>query len=136
MKKKKLENMIFETFYGGGIFKDYKPKTNEILRFSRKRIANNFLRKIKEKILLNKKSLPVNIVKSKKFVKKKPVITHIITGLERGGAEGFLFNLLTNGLQGPFNNRVISLMSEGYYGALLRKKKNTIELSQSEKRSN
>ena len=122
-EKKKLENMIYETFNGEGIFKNYKPKTNEILKFSRKRISNNFLHKIKEKILLNKKSLKVNIVKSKKFVKKIPVITHIITGLERGGAEGFLFNLLTNGLQGPFNNRVISLMSEGYYGALLRKKK-------------
>ena len=32
-EKKKLENMIYETFNGEGIFKNYKPKTNEILKF-------------------------------------------------------------------------------------------------------
>ena len=46
-------------------------------------------------------------------------ITHIITGLNVGGAERALFNLLTNGLEGPFRNRVISLMGPGHYGPLL-----------------
>ena len=47
-------------------------------------------------------------------------ITHIITGLNVGGAERALHTLLTGGLQGPFDNRVISLMGEGHYGPLLR----------------
>lgn len=46
-------------------------------------------------------------------------ILHIITGLEVGGAERMLFTLLTNGLEGPFRNRVISLMGLGHYGSLL-----------------
>lgn len=46
-------------------------------------------------------------------------ITHIITGLNVGGAERALYTLLTNGLEGPFRNRVISLMGPGYYGPLL-----------------
>jgi glycosyltransferase involved in cell wall biosynthesis len=48
-----------------------------------------------------------------------PPITHIITGLEVGGAERALYTLLTNGLEGPFRNRVISLMGPGHYGPLL-----------------
>ncbi|MBB5514555.1 glycosyltransferase involved in cell wall biosynthesis [Rubricella aquisinus] len=47
-------------------------------------------------------------------------VTHIITGLNVGGAERALFNLLTNGLEGPFENRVISLTDMGHYGPLLR----------------
>jgi hypothetical protein len=47
-------------------------------------------------------------------------ITHIIIGLNVGGAERALFNLLTNGLEGPFRNRVISLMGPGHYGPLLQ----------------
>ena len=47
-------------------------------------------------------------------------ITHIITGLDVGGAERALFTLLTNGLEGPFRNRVISLMGPGHYGPQLR----------------
>lgn len=47
-------------------------------------------------------------------------ITHIITGLDVGGAERALFTLLTSGLEGPFRNRVISLMGPGHYGPLLR----------------
>lgn len=47
------------------------------------------------------------------------LITHIITGLNVGGAERALYTLLTNGLEGPFCNRVISLMGPGYYGPLL-----------------
>lgn len=46
-------------------------------------------------------------------------LTHIITGLEVGGAERALHTLLTNGLEGPFRNRVISLMGAGHYGPLL-----------------
>jgi len=48
-----------------------------------------------------------------------PSVLHIITGLEVGGAERALYTLLTNGLEGPFRNRVISLMGEGHYGPLL-----------------
>ena len=58
---------------------------------------------------------------SKKILYRAPKICHIITGLERGGAERFLFNLLTAGdLSKKTNNMVISLMSEGYYGPLLK----------------
>ncbi len=53
---------------------------------------------------------------------KIPTVTHIITGLGRGGAERFLYNLLSSNLQGHFKNNVISLMSEGYYGPLLKGK--------------
>lgn len=66
------------------------------------------------------------IIKSKVNFKKKPIVTHIITGLERGGAERFLFNFLTTNLNGKIKNNVISLMSEGYYGPLLKKKKYNI----------
>ena len=47
-------------------------------------------------------------------------ISHIITGLNVGGAERALYTLLTNGLEGPFRNRVISLMGPGHYGPLLQ----------------
>lgn len=47
-------------------------------------------------------------------------ITHIITGLNVGGAERALNNLLTGGLRDRFENRVISLMDEGAYGRVLR----------------
>jgi len=49
-----------------------------------------------------------------------PTVTHIITGLNVGGAERALFNILSNGLQGPFRNRVISLTGPGHYGPLLK----------------
>ena len=123
----KLENIIYETYYGKGIYENYKPVINEILKFSRKAIARDFLTRIEDLTLKNEMSFKVNITKSEKLNKDIPTITHIITGLERGGAERFLFNLLNYGLQGPFNNRVISLMSEGYYGPLL--KKNNIPLT-------
>ena len=51
---------------------------------------------------------------------KPPVVTHVITGLNVGGAERALSALLTGGLQGLVMNRVISLMDEGHYGPLLR----------------
>ena len=39
----KLENLIYETYNGEGIFKIYNPKINKILNFSRKKkIAYNF----------------------------------------------------------------------------------------------
>lgn len=53
---------------------------------------------------------------------KIPTITHIITGLETGGAERSLYNLLTSELNGKIKNHVISLMTEGFYGPLLKKK--------------
>ena len=68
-------------------------------------------------------------IRQKKFLIRTPVVTHIITGLESGGAERFLFNFLTTNLKGKIKNNVISLMSEGYYGPLLKKKKNTIKVS-------
>ncbi len=46
-------------------------------------------------------------------------LSHIITGLEVGGAERALYTLLTNGLEGPFRNNIISLMGPGHYGPLL-----------------
>lgn len=46
-------------------------------------------------------------------------ITHIITGLNIGGAERALHNLLAGGLQKYFDNRVISLTGMGHYGPLL-----------------
>jgi glycosyltransferase involved in cell wall biosynthesis len=49
-------------------------------------------------------------------------VTHIITGLNVGGAERSLFTLLTNGLEGPFENRVISLTDMGHYGPLLQER--------------
>lgn len=47
-------------------------------------------------------------------------ITHVITGLNIGGAERTLHSLLTGGLEGPLTNHVISLMDDGHYGPLLR----------------
>lgn len=46
-------------------------------------------------------------------------IAHVITGLETGGAERSLFNLLQSGLQQRYDNHVISLSGMGHYGALL-----------------
>ena len=51
---------------------------------------------------------------------KPPSVTHVITGLNVGGAERALSALLTGGLQDRVSNRVISLMDEGHYGPLLR----------------
>jgi glycosyltransferase involved in cell wall biosynthesis len=47
-------------------------------------------------------------------------ITHIITGLDVGGAERALYTLLTNGLEGPYRNHIVSLMGPGHYGPLLQ----------------
>jgi glycosyltransferase involved in cell wall biosynthesis len=43
-------------------------------------------------------------------------ICHIITGLNRGGAERSLYTLLESGLQKHFRNRVVSLLDMGVYG--------------------
>lgn len=48
-----------------------------------------------------------------------PIITHIITGLDVGGAERALYTLLSNGLEGPFRNQIISLMGPGHYGPFI-----------------
>ena len=114
---KNLENFLRSSYYGEGLFKAYKPNKNKILSFSRKHIAENFLREIKKKLSLAKFNRGI---KSKK---KIPKIVHIITGLERGGAERFLYNLISSNFNGKINNIVISLMSEGYYGKLLKKDK-------------
>ena len=50
----------------------------------------------------------------------KPKTAHIITGLNVGGAERALHTLLVGGLNHKFDNYVISLMDEGYYGPILR----------------
>lgn len=48
-------------------------------------------------------------------------ILHVITGLETGGAERTLLQLLDGGLMGQFDCSVLSLSGEGTYGSLLRK---------------
>jgi glycosyltransferase involved in cell wall biosynthesis len=118
----KLEDLIFKSFYGGGLFKTYKPKINEVLKFSRERIANYYFAKIKEKYLNKKNALSTKPRRLKELRYKKPRVIHLITGLERGGAERFLYNLICSGLNKKFKNTVISLMSDGYYGNLLKKK--------------
>jgi len=49
-------------------------------------------------------------------VKKKTRLIHIITGLNTGGAEWALYNLLYGGLADHFNCHVISLSDEGMMG--------------------
>ena len=120
---KKLEDFIYKHYNGEGLFKKFKPNINKVLSFSRKRIANNFIYKIKKLFSERKKSKSIKFIKPKKFNKKIPSVIHLITSLERGGAERFLHNLISNGLKGQFNNSVISLMAEGHYGKLLKKKK-------------
>jgi len=120
---KKLEDYIYKYYNKRDSFKSHKPSINKILSFSRERIANIFLREIKKNLLIKKKLKSIKFIKEKKFENKVPKVMHLITGLERGGAERFLYNLISNGLKGQFNNSVISLMSEGYYGRLLKKKK-------------
>ena len=120
---KKLEDFIYKHYNGEGLFRNFKPNINKVLSFSRKRIANNFIYKIKKIFSEREKSKSIKFIKPKKFNKKIPSVIHLITGLERGGAERFLNNLVSNGLKGQFNNSVISLMTEGYYGKLLKKKK-------------
>ena len=119
----KLENFIFKCYHTDELSVNYKPNINKVLSFSRELIANNFLREIKKKFLATKKLRIIKFIKPKKFDNKLPRVIHLITGLERGGAERFLYNLISNGLKGQFNNSVISLMGEGYYGKLLKKKK-------------
>ena len=123
--KKKLEDLLCKSYYGGGLFKTYKPKIDEVLKFSRERIADNYLYTIKKKFLANQKLPLTKLSRIIKLNNKKPKVIHLITGLERGGAERFLYNLINNGLNEKFDNSVISLMSEGYYGNLLKKKKNS-----------
>ena len=51
---KKLEDVLRSTYYGGGLFKAYKPNNNKLLSFSREHIAEVFLREIKKKIITSK----------------------------------------------------------------------------------
>ena len=118
----KIEKLLIETIRGNGLFDKYNPKFDEVVKFSREKIANQYFDMLND--FVTKKissSLPILNIQPNGEIKTLPTITHIITGLERGGAERSLYNLLTNGLEGPFKNRVISLMSEGYYGPLLKK---------------
>ena len=47
-------------------------------------------------------------------------ILHVITGLDRGGAEAVLARLAAHGDRGRFPSLVVSLTGEGVYGAALR----------------
>lgn len=49
-------------------------------------------------------------------------ILHIITGLDQGGAERSLVNLLGSDFSRRFDNRVLSLGGLGHYGLLLRER--------------
>ena len=51
----KLEKILYDSYFGKGIFKNYKPNINQILKYSRKHIANDFLKNIKEKIYIKSK---------------------------------------------------------------------------------
>ncbi|ENY81455.1 glycosyltransferase [Sphingopyxis sp. MC1] len=48
-----------------------------------------------------------------------PRVLHVITGLDTGGAERSLFNLLQSRLRDRFDNQVVSLSGPGHYGPLL-----------------
>ena len=69
---------------------------DEVLKFSRERIADNYLYTIKKKFLANQKLPLTKLSRIIKSNKKKPKVIHLITGLERGGAERFLYNLINN----------------------------------------
>ncbi|WP_326524822.1 glycosyltransferase [Sphingomonas sp.] len=49
-----------------------------------------------------------------------PVILHVISGLRTGGAERALYRLVSNGLARAFDTHVVSMDTEGTYGAPLR----------------
>jgi len=51
----------------------------------------------------------------------KPRVVHVITGLDVGGAERSLFNLLQSGLQEHWDNHVVSLSGAGHYGPELER---------------
>lgn len=53
-------------------------------------------------------------IKEEGIYKKR--ITHIITGLDNGGAESMLYKVLKNRDNNKFNFKVISLGNEGFYG--------------------
>lgn len=50
---------------------------------------------------------------------KRPTVLHIITGLNDGGAEAVMFNLIKDAT--GFEHKVISLMGEGKYGPLIKR---------------
>src|SRR5699024_10971105 len=51
----------------------------------------------------------------------KVTVTHIITGLNMGGAETMLYKLLKNIDKTKFDLKVISMLDEGVYGEKIRK---------------
>ncbi|MBM7453015.1 glycosyltransferase involved in cell wall biosynthesis [Acholeplasma morum] len=51
----------------------------------------------------------------------KRKITHLITGLDNGGAESMLYKIIKNRDQSKFTYQVISLDSKGFYGPLIEK---------------
>ena len=121
-ENEKIKHSILQTFFGRGLYENYKPKFDKVIQFSRKQIANEYLNILKNMVSKENQLSSLSLSNQQSSNSKSLAsVTHIITGLEKGGAERSLYNLLTNGLEGPFKNRVISLMSEGHYGVLLRK---------------
>ena len=53
-------------------------------------------------------------------ISKRPKIIHIITGLNTGGAERALYNLLSSDFRSKYDCSVISLIDEGTYGTRIR----------------
>ncbi len=53
-------------------------------------------------------------------MKPIPRICHIVTGLNVGGAERALTNILLGGLGNSANSTVVSLLDEGHYGPILK----------------
>ena len=69
---------------------------------------------MKKKLFIQKDQRDQKII-SKKSLPKVPKICHIITGLERGGAERFLFNLLTATDVNKKNNNMILFILDLLY---------------------
>src|SRR5699024_9667747 len=62
-----------------------------------------------------------SIKKGKEVVQMDRInITHIITGLNMGGAETMLYKLLKYGNRDKYTFKVISMMNEGVYGEKIK----------------
>ena len=119
----KIQSFILDYFKNPRFDDFYKPKIEKIIEYTRKNIALNFLQLIND--LGNNKRKLINLNNKKQSlesISNNVNIFHIISGLNTGGAERFLHNILSNGLiKKKYNNTVISLISEGHYGPLLKK---------------
>ena len=119
----KIQSFILDYFKNQKFDDFYKPKIEKIIKYSRKNIALNFLQLIND--LGNNKEKLFNKNDKKQLLEKKNnniKIFHVISGLNTGGAERFLHNILSSDLiKKKYNNTVISLISEGHYGPLLKK---------------